>query len=137
MEIAITLGIKDLVVFVESLLVIREVRKLVRNYKSPSNKMHHIFNSLISDFNAINFIHILQSNNQSVNQMANKGAQLDSGYMICTGNIPERCWVPWYRTIFVYQTLKNPNPLSLKDFRIAAIFFLICSVFVFSFLENL
>ena len=63
MDIAITLGIKYLVVFEDSLLVIREVRKLVKKYKSPSNKMHHIFLSLINEFNAVNFLHILRANN--------------------------------------------------------------------------
>ena len=59
LEIAITLGIKDLVVFRDPLLVIREVRKLVKNYKSTANKMLHIFISLINEFNAVNFLHIL------------------------------------------------------------------------------
>ena len=45
MEIANLLGIKDLVVFGDSLLVTREARKLARNYKTPT-KMHHIFNSI-------------------------------------------------------------------------------------------
>ena len=47
LEIALFLGTRDLVVFGDSLLVIREVRKLVINYKKPSNKMHHIFNRFI------------------------------------------------------------------------------------------
>ena len=59
LEIAITLGIKDLVVFGDPLLVIREVRKLVKNYKSTTNKMLHIFISLINEFNVVNFLHIL------------------------------------------------------------------------------
>ena len=59
LEIAITLGVKELVVFRDSLLVIREVRKLVKHYKSPSNKVHHIFISLINEFNVVNFLHIL------------------------------------------------------------------------------
>ena len=59
LEIAITLGIKNLVVFGDLLLVIREVRKLVKNYKSTTNKMLHIFISLINEFNAIYFLHIL------------------------------------------------------------------------------
>ena len=91
LEIALTLGIRDLVVFGDSLLVIKEVRKLARNYKNPSNKMHHIFNSLIGDFNVINFLHILRSDNQSVDKMANVEVQLDYGFMICNRNNPERC----------------------------------------------
>ena len=94
LEIAITLGIRDLVVFGDSLLVIREVRKLARNYKRPSNKMHHIFNCLIGEFDAVNFLHILRSNNQSADQMENIGVQLDYGFMICNRNNPECCWVP-------------------------------------------
>ena len=88
------LEFRDLVVFSESLLVIREVRKLARNYKKPSNKMHHIFNSLIGDFNAANFLHILRSNNQSADKMENVGVQRDYGFMVCNRNNPERCWVP-------------------------------------------
>ena len=88
LEIALTLGIRDLVVFGDSLLVISEVRKMVRNYKNPSNKMHHIFNSIISDFNVVNFLHILRSNNHSANIMANDGVQLDYGFMICNRNNP-------------------------------------------------
>ena len=48
MEIANMLRIKELVVFGDLLLVIREAQKLVRKYKIPSTKMHHIFNSLVS-----------------------------------------------------------------------------------------
>ena len=59
LEIAITLEIQDLVVFGDSLLVIREARKMVRNYKRPSNKLHHIFKSIIGEFNAVQFLHIL------------------------------------------------------------------------------
>ena len=59
LEIVTTLGIKDLVVFGDSLLVIREARKLIENYKNPSTKMHHIFNNLVSEFNIINFLYIL------------------------------------------------------------------------------
>ena len=77
--------------FDDSLLVIREARKLARNYKRPSNKMHHIFNSLIGDFNAVNFLHILRSNNQSVDKMENVGVRLDYGFMNCNRNNPERC----------------------------------------------
>ena len=94
LEIAITLGIKDLVVLRDSLLVIREVRNLVKIYKITSNKMYHIFNNLISEFNVVNFLHILLSNNQSADQMENTGVQLDYGFMIFNGNIPEHCWVP-------------------------------------------
>ena len=94
LEIAITLEIQDLVVFDDLLLVIREARKLAKNYKRPSNKLHHIFNSLIGEFNAVHFLHILRSNNQSADQVANIGVQLDYGFMICNGNNPEHCWVP-------------------------------------------
>ena len=94
MEIAITLEIQDLVVFGDSLLVIREVRKLARNYKRPSNKMQHIFNSLISEFNVVHFLHILRSNNHCVDQMANKGIQIEYGFMACDGNSPDHCWIP-------------------------------------------
>ena len=80
--------------FEDSLLVIREVRKLARNYKRPSNKMHHIFNGLISEFNDVNFLHILRSNNQFADQMAIIGVQLEYGFMICNRKNPERCWVP-------------------------------------------
>ena len=93
LEIAIDIGIKELVVFGDSLLVIREVIKLVGNYKIHYNKMHHIFNILISDFNAINFLHILQSHNHYADQMENKGAQIEFGYIICNGNTLEYCWV--------------------------------------------
>ena len=93
LEMANTLGIKELVVFGDSILVIREARKLVRKYKIPSTNMHHIFNSLVSEFNSINFIHILRTNNQFADQMANKGVELDFGFIICNGNNLERCWV--------------------------------------------
>ena len=86
MEIVNTLGIKDLVVFGDVLLIIREARKIVRNYKIPFTKMHHIFNSLVSEFNAINFLHILRTKNHVAYQIANKGVQLDFGYIICNGN---------------------------------------------------
>ena len=94
LEIVITLEIQDLVVFDDSLLVIREARKLAKNYKRPSNKLHHIFNSLIGEFNVVHFLHILHSNNLLVDQMANKGVQLDYGFMTCNSNSSDRCWIP-------------------------------------------
>ena len=94
LEIALSLGIRDLVVFGDSLLVIREVRTLVRNYKNPFNKMHHMFNSIIDDFNVVNFLHILQSNSQYADQMENEGVQLDYGFIIYNMNHAEHYWVP-------------------------------------------
>ena len=94
LEIAITLGIQDLAVFGDSLLVIREVRTQVRHFKRPSNKMQHIFNSLISEFMAVHFLHILCSNNHSADHMENKGIHIEYGFMACDGNSPDRCWIP-------------------------------------------
>ena len=91
------LGIKELVVYGDSLLVIREVQKVAKNYKTHSTKMHHIFNNLVSEFKAISFLHILWTNNQSADQMARKGVNLDCGFITCNGNNPERCWVLWFR----------------------------------------
>ena len=91
LEIAIIIGIRDLVVFGDSLLVIREVRKLVINYKRYAKKMHNIFNSIICEFNVVNFLHILRSNNQFADQMENKGVQLDYGFIICNENTPFHC----------------------------------------------
>ena len=83
------LGIKYLVVFGDLLLVIREDRKLARNYKTPSIKMHHIFNSIVREFNDINFLHILRKNNHLADQMANKGVNLEYGFISCNGNNQE------------------------------------------------
>ena len=94
LEIAIDLGIKELAVLGNSLLVIIKVRKLVKNYKSPFSKVHHIFNSLINEFNAVNFLHILQENNIYADQMENSGAKLNYGCMISNGNTLEHCCVP-------------------------------------------
>ena len=82
------------------ILVIKEVRKLARNFKRPSNKMQHIFNSLITEFKAVHFLHILRTNNHSVDYMANKGIQIEYGFTACDGNSPDRCWIPWQRSSF-------------------------------------
>ena len=108
-------------------MVIREARKLVRNYKSPFIKMHHIFNSLVSDFNAINFLHILRTNNHFAYQMANKWVQLDFGYIICNGNNLDHCWFPWFRSIFFIHIHKKTDPMLYSKFRTATNKFLMFS----------
>ena len=99
----------------DSLLVIREAMKLVKNYKIPSSKMHHIFISLINEFNAVNFLHILRENNQYADQMENSGVELNYGCMISNGNTSECCWVPWHWFIFVFQPLNNSLGWSYWD----------------------
>ena len=94
LDIAITLGIKELAVFGDSLLVIREARKMVKNYKSPTSKMHHIFISLINEFKAENFLHILRENNHYADQMENSRVKVNYGCMTSNGYTVDRCWVP-------------------------------------------
>ena len=44
----------DNTVYGDSLMVIREVRKLNKNYKSVAIKLHHIFNCLGREFKSLN-----------------------------------------------------------------------------------
>ena len=46
LKIAISCGMEEITVYGDSLMVIREARKLRKNYKSLVIKLHHIFNCL-------------------------------------------------------------------------------------------
>ena len=63
LELARNFGIEELVVFGDSMIVIREARKLVKNHKSPMTKTHHILKCMVNEYKAINFLHLLRANN--------------------------------------------------------------------------
>ena len=64
LEIANSCGMEELVVYGDSLMVIREARLLYKKMKSPITKMHHILICLGREFKYIKFFHILRTNNK-------------------------------------------------------------------------
>ena len=62
-ELARNVGIEELVVFGDLMMVIRESRILVKNCKIPSTKTHHILKCMVDEYKAINFLHRLRANN--------------------------------------------------------------------------
>ena len=48
MEIARNVGIEELVVFGDSVMVIRDVRKLTKNHKNPTTKIHHLLKCIVN-----------------------------------------------------------------------------------------
>ena len=73
LEIAINCGMEEIAVYGDLLMVIREARKLNKNYKSLAMKLHHIFNFLGREIKSLKLFHILRANNKQADVMANKG----------------------------------------------------------------
>ena len=59
MEVARERGISSLTIIVDSLMVIRDARKFIRKYKSPSLDQNLRFTILSEEFQSLNFYHIM------------------------------------------------------------------------------
>ena len=93
LETASSCGIKELAVFGDSLMVTREARKLSKNYKSLSIKLHYILKCLGSEFKSLKLFHILRSNNKQADLMDNKGVLLEYGELVCNEERNEIRWI--------------------------------------------
>ena len=94
LEIARSCRIEELAVFGDSLMVTREGRKLSKNYKSLSIKLHYILKCLGSEFKSLKFFHILRANNKQEDLMANKGVLLECGVLVCNEERHGIRWIP-------------------------------------------
>ena len=94
LELVRNIGIKELVVFRDSMLVVREARNLMKKRKNLVTKTHHILKCMVNEYKAINFLHLLRANNQHVNIIANKGVDLDCGVLVCNQKDYKRNWIP-------------------------------------------
>ena len=94
MEIANNCGMEELVVYGDSLMVIREAILLYKKMKSLITKMHHILIYLGIEFKSIKFFHNLRTNNKQDDLMANRGVSLDYGELVCNEDRLEISWIP-------------------------------------------
>ena len=58
MELARNVNIEELVVFGDSIMVVREARNLAKKHKNPTTKIHHLLKCIVNEYNAINFLHV-------------------------------------------------------------------------------
>ena len=94
LELAREMGIEEMNVIRDSLIVIREARKIHKNWKIPSTKMHNMLLCLVKEFKNITFLHVLRGQNHRDDSMANKGAGLNCGVMEKDSVISENVWIP-------------------------------------------
>ena len=85
---------EKLAVYGDSLMLIKEARKLNKNYKSLRIKLHHILNCLGREFKSLKFFHILRANNKKADLMANKGVLLEYGELVCIEEMKGISWIP-------------------------------------------
>ena len=94
LELARNLGIEDLVILGDSMMVVMEARNLLKNRKKPTTKAHRILKCMVDEYKAINFLHLLRENNHQEDIMANKGVDLDCGILVCDQKVFMRNWIP-------------------------------------------
>ena len=94
MELERNVDIEELVVFGVSIMVVREVRNMMKNRKNPSTKIHHLLKCIVNEYKAINFLHVLKENNQQADTMANKGIGLDCGFLVYDQKVYKTNWIP-------------------------------------------
>ena len=94
LELARDIGIEEMSVIIDSLIVIREARSITRNQKSPSSKMHHLLLCLVKEFKTITFLHALRVQNHQADKMANKGVGLSCRVLEKDNDILENIWIP-------------------------------------------
>ena len=88
------MGIEEMNVIGDSLIVIREARNISIYWKNPSTKMHHMILCLVKEFKTITFLHVLRGQNHQANNMANKGVGLSCGVLEKDSVISENVWIP-------------------------------------------
>ena len=94
LELERNIGIEELVVFGDSMTVVKEAKNLMKKRKNLVTKTHHILKCMVNKYKAINFLHLLRANNQQADIMANKGVDLDCGVLVCDQKDYKRSWVP-------------------------------------------
>ena len=94
LELAREIGIEEMSIIGDSLIVIREARNISRDRKIPSSKMHHMLFCLVKEFKTITFLHVLRGQNQQVDNMTNKGVGLSCSVLEEDRVIHENVWIP-------------------------------------------
>jgi ribonuclease HI len=74
--------IKDLQVFGDSEIIIKNLNKETRFSNASLNKTLDRLKRVLQDFNSCKFYHILRKSNIEADQMANKGSTLMKGLLI-------------------------------------------------------
>ena len=93
LELAIDIGIEEMSVIGDYLIVIREAIRITRNRKSPTSKMHHLLLYLDKEFKSISFLHVLRGQNHQADRMANKGVGLRCSFLEKDKDILENIWI--------------------------------------------
>ena len=75
-------GIKDLQVFGDSEIIIKNLNKETRFNNASLNKLLDRLKRVLQDFNSCKLYHILRTSNTEADQMANKGSILMKGLLI-------------------------------------------------------
>ena len=88
------MGIEEMNVIGDSLIVIGEARNIYKNWKTPHSKMHRMLLCLVKEFKNIIFLHVLRRENQQDDCMENKGARLNCGVMEKDSVIKENVCIP-------------------------------------------
>ena len=94
LELARNIDIQELVVFGDSMMVVREASNLMKKRSYPVTKTHHILKCMVNGYKAINFLHLLRANYQQADIMVNKGVDLDCGVLVCDQKDYKRNWIP-------------------------------------------
>ena len=94
LELAREMGIEEMNVIGDSLIVIKEARYIYKNWKTPHSKMHRMLLCLVKEFKNITVLHVLRRENQQADCMANKGASLNCGVMEKDRVISADVWIP-------------------------------------------
>ena len=94
LEIASSCGMEEIVVYGDSLMVIKEARLLYKKIKNLTIKMHHILICLGREFGSIKFFHILRTNNKQVDLTANRGVLLYYGDIVYNEEMKGISWIP-------------------------------------------
>ena len=94
LELAREMGIEEMNVIKDSLIVIGEARRIYKNWKTPYTKMHNTLLCLVKEFKNITFLHVLRGQSHRDDSMANKGAGLNCGVMEKDSVISENVWIP-------------------------------------------
>ena len=63
LEVTREMGIEEMNVIRDSLIVIREARKIHKIWKTPSTKMHNMLLCLVKEFKNLTFLHVLREQN--------------------------------------------------------------------------
>lgn len=94
LDIARSKDIDDLVVFGDSMLVIKEAIDITSSRRKPTSTMHQHFYYLAKSFHSLTLLHILRHCNKRTDTMDNRGARLVYGHAQFNGHPKFNVWVP-------------------------------------------